>query len=65
MNPGITADLAELLNALAFATPAADTDGVGVALLLDDRLRDALDALDLHVASQQLLEAARACGHRL
>lgn len=60
----LLADLAELLHALALADRAILLEG-GQGLALDDRLIDALDALDLHVASQQLLEAARACGHRL
>jgi hypothetical protein len=48
-------DLAALLSELALATRTED----GRALVLDDRLREAIDALDLHGATLKLEDAAR------
>jgi hypothetical protein len=53
-------DLAELLDALALASRSDD----GRAILLDDRLREAIDALDLHSAGLELVIAARECDGR-
>jgi hypothetical protein len=47
--------LAELLSELALATRTED----GRALVLDDRLREAIDAIDLHGSVLKLEEAAR------
>ena len=54
-------DLAELLTALALAD--IDRTTKPPRLVLDDRLRDAMGAIDLHGTSLQIEEAAR--GERL
>jgi hypothetical protein len=48
-------DLAALLSELALASRTDD----GRALVLDDRLREAIGAIDLHGATLKLEEAAR------